>query len=81
MMPPKNVIDITVVASLSVSGPNGNAVSDFWSSKKLAEVQPSVDPYDAVNKCPENIFSGYWNYYYSQRKIFSYRKELRKIVV
>lgn len=45
---------MTNVASLSDNGPLGNVVSGFWSSKKLTEAHPFDDPYDAVNKLPEN---------------------------
>lgn len=54
MIPPMNVIDITLVASWRDNGPLGNTVFGFCSSKKLAEAQPTVDPYDAVSRFPEN---------------------------
>lgn len=60
MMAPMNVIDITIVASLRDNGPLGNIVSGFWSSTKLTEAQPSVDPYDTVNRFTENIIRRCW---------------------
>lgn len=64
-------MDITNVASLSDNGPLGNVVCDFWSSRKFTDAQPFDDPYDAVNKLPENWFHLTWKTNFNVKIIVS----------